>query len=219
MVPGLYATSDELLEKLNRFVEVGGHVLFSLRSGFCDENIKVRAVEQPGIIGKACGVYYNQFVNARGLKLKDHGFELDDESQRIYNWMELLIPQEGTEVLAVYDHCYWGEYAAITRNTYGRGSATYVGCIPSDAFMLKLVKKVAEQAGLFEAHERLEFPLITRKGTNDAGRRVHFYFNYSNTQQEFTYQFSDAEDLSQGIFIKKGDRIVVKPWDFVIIEE
>ena len=61
-----------------------------------------------------------------------------------------------------------GNMAAITRNTYGRGSASYVGCIPSDAFMLKLVKKVAEQAGLFEAHERLEFPLITRKGTNDA---------------------------------------------------
>lgn len=34
VVPPLYAASDELLERLNRFVENGGHIVYAFRSGF-----------------------------------------------------------------------------------------------------------------------------------------------------------------------------------------
>ncbi len=61
-------------------------------------------------------------------------------------WIELLIPQEKTEVLAYYDHPYWGEYAAITHNQYGQGSATYIGCTLSDGLMHNFVQCFSKNA-------------------------------------------------------------------------
>ena len=34
-----------------------------------------------------------------------------------------------------------GKYAAITRNTYGKGEVTYVGFMPSDALTEKIVEE------------------------------------------------------------------------------
>ena len=43
VVPALYAAPDALLARLNRFVEDGGHVVYTFKSGFSDENVKVRS--------------------------------------------------------------------------------------------------------------------------------------------------------------------------------
>ena len=45
--------------------------------------------------------------------------------------MELLAA-DGAEVLASYEHCNWKDYAAITRNHYGKGQAVYIGCMTDE---------------------------------------------------------------------------------------
>jgi beta-galactosidase len=45
------------------------------------------------------------------------------------------------KVVAHYHHPVWGKYAAITRNTYGKGEVTYVGFMPSDALTEKIVEE------------------------------------------------------------------------------
>ncbi len=52
----------------------GGHIVYSLRSGFCDEYVKVRHSVQPGIISKACGLTYNQFVDSKKHWFKRYGY-------------------------------------------------------------------------------------------------------------------------------------------------
>jgi beta-galactosidase len=42
LVPPLYIASDALLNKISAFVKSGGHVIMSVKSGFCDENSAVR---------------------------------------------------------------------------------------------------------------------------------------------------------------------------------
>ena len=54
-----------------------------------------------------------------------------DEKAEAKVFMELLMPQEA-EVLASYDHYNWKEYAAITKNHYGKGAAIYIGCMTDD---------------------------------------------------------------------------------------
>ncbi|MFR5152844.1 MAG: beta-galactosidase trimerization domain-containing protein [Ruminococcus sp.] len=39
---------------------------------------------------------------------------------------------EGAEVLASYEHYNWKDYAAITRNHYGKGQAVYIGCMTDE---------------------------------------------------------------------------------------
>ena len=59
--------------------------------------------------------------------------------------MELLVP-DGAEVLASYDHYNWKDYAAITRNHYGKGQAVYVGCMTDEDTLKAVYKAVLSQA-------------------------------------------------------------------------
>lgn len=211
LVPPLYAASDALLERLNDYVENGGHIVYAIRSGFCDENVKVRASHQPGIIGKACGIYYNQFVDAKGVSLKD-------QSGNLSKWME-LITTEGAEVLASYDHPYWGKYAAITKNHFGKGVATYVGCCPSDEVIEKLLSDVVKDAGLWDIDQEIQFPLITKSGTNQQDKIVHYYFNYSNNECSLIYLYPEGTELLTNEGVKTGDQLLIQAWGILIIEE
>lgn len=150
VVPALYTASDELLERLNRFVYDGGHIVYTFKSGFTDENVKVRTERQPGVIGKACGVSYSMFVEPRNVSLKDDPFRVGAEHNQVHTWMELLTPTEAeVEVLAYYDHPHWGKYAAVTQNRYGQGQAVYIGCMTGEAIMGKILEHAVKEAGLW----------------------------------------------------------------------
>ena len=47
VVPTLYCAPDELLERLNRYVENGGTLIATFKTAFEDENVKVRHEVQP----------------------------------------------------------------------------------------------------------------------------------------------------------------------------
>lgn len=218
VVPPLYAASDDLLERLNRFIENGGHVVYAFRSGFSDENVKVRSTRQPGIIGEACGVYYSQFVSARNIQLKNNPFGVDEYNNTLSNWIELLIPSSA-EVLAYYDHPYWGKYASITHNDYGKGTATYMGCLPKAEVFEKLLEKVIKKAGLWGADQEISFPLITKSGINQNEKTVHYYFNYSMKPNSIRYPYKDSLELLADKAVSSDELLDIEPWGIRILEE
>ena len=106
IVPALYAAPDSLLERLNLYVKNGGHIVYTFKSGFSDQYGKVRTSLQPGIISRACGIYYDQFTLHQNVSLKDDPFEVGRENNKVSTWMELIIPATA-KVLAYYDHPVW----------------------------------------------------------------------------------------------------------------
>ncbi len=70
LVPALYSASDAEIERLNAFAKAGGHLLYTFKSGFSDEHVKVRSSTQPGLIAEAAGVQYNQFTIPDGVSLE-----------------------------------------------------------------------------------------------------------------------------------------------------
>ncbi len=218
VVPALYAASDDLLCALNRFVENGGHVVYGYRSGFANDEVKVRAEVQPGIVREACGANYSQFVFADKVALKDNPFGVSAEENQIQGFMELLTPQSA-KVLAWYDHQYWGSYAAVTSNRYGQGTATYFGCLPVPAVLDKIFVEVVREAGLWSNEQSLRFPLITKKGVNAAGKTIRYYFNYSSQPVSFKHIGLPGVELISGYPAAAGQTLQLDDWGFKIIEE
>jgi beta-galactosidase len=218
LVPALYTASDELLEKLNQFVENGGHIVYTFKSGFTDEDVKVRATRQPGLIHEACGITYSMFVEPKQVRLKDDPFQVGEEQNVIEAWMELITPTTAN-VLAYYDHPHWGSYAAITQNRYGNGMATYMGCLPSAAIMYKILEQAVKDAGLWGADQQLSFPLITKSGTNQSGNVIRYYFNYSDQANNFTYTQPKGRNLLLDEPIENGQKLEIDRWGLIIIEE
>lgn len=218
VVPVLYAAPDSLLERLNRFVKNGGHIVYTFKSGFSDHNVKVRSSRQPGIISEACGISYNLFTAPHNVSLKGDPFQVGGENNRVQTWMELITPTTA-KVLAYYDHPEWGKYAAITQNNYGKGLATYIGCVISNAVTEKIMEDAIKKAGLWGDAQKLAFPIITKEGVNGKGKKVHYLFNYSSKATTVNYPFANGKELLSGVAINKNSSIKLEPWDVQIVEE
>jgi len=217
VVPALYAAPDALLARLNRFVEQGGHVVYTFKSGFSDEHVKVRTTPQPGVIGEACGVSYTQFTLPKGVTVKSP-YPLQKGGDTVRFWMELLTPTTA-RVLARYDHPVWGEYAALTENDYGKGLATYVGFMPSEELLARILEDAVRKAGLWSVDQELAFPLVTKSGTNQQGKVVHYYFNYSAHPATFRYLHGAGGDLLSERAVLKGSEQQLPAWGVMIVLE
>lgn len=218
IVPMLYAAPASLLQRLEQYVQAGGHLLVTYRSGFSDENVQVRTTPQPGGLSKVCGVTYDQFTTPDKVGLQGDVYQAKATDNQVTTWMELLTPTTA-QVLARYEHPAWGKYAAITENRYGKGLATYVGCHTSDAVVDKLVTNAVKKAGLWSADQELSFPLITRGGVNQRKKNVHYYFNYSATPGTVRYPHAAGKELLAGSVVAKGQSLQLAPWGMQIVEE
>lgn len=216
IIPSLYVASDEVLTKISDYIKGGGHVVMQFKSGFSDENSMVRPVLAPGPLREACGFYYQEFSNIKALPLKDNPFGVEDN--QAYDWMEYLIP-ETAQPLAYYDHPYFSEYPAVTLNNFGQGTLLYQGSIFSDQIQTKIIREAVERAGVSNADFQFSWPLIAKSGTNEDGKAIHIYYNYSSEPLEFAYPHSGAKELVSDKQVPKGETISIAPWDLVILEE
>lgn len=215
VVPALYAVPDRVLERLNQFVEKGGHIVVSFKSGFSNENNKVNHDVQPHILTKSLGIRYHQFTlpgDIVGLQ----GTVVPEGEHKARAFMELVI-SEGAEVLAKYDHYNWKEYAAITKNTYGKGTATYIGTMTDTEVLANVFRGVMTDADVDLSEENAG--VIIHKGTNDYGRMVRYYLNYSPEEKTVAYRYGDAVDVITDEPVAADSRITVAPWSVRIVEE
>ena len=219
-VPALYAVPDELLEKLKQYTANGGTLVATFKTAFANENVKVSHEMQPHILSNCFGISYQQFTFPKNTGLSgsiiDGTVKGADEKAEAKVFMELLMPQEA-EVLASYDHYNWKEYAAITKNHYGKGTAIYIGCM-TDNNTLKAVLTEALNSAEVEIPE-YSWPVIVRKGTNDLGKCVRYILNYSAEEQNVVYHGADGTELFSEESVQDGETVTVLPWNVKIIEE
>jgi beta-galactosidase len=151
---------------------------------------------------------YNQFSNPGRTTV---------QGKKVRYFMELLKPKTA-EALVCYEHRYWGEYAAITRNQYGDGTAYYVGAFLEKEQLKEIYKKASEDAKIDTAFCGLTWPVIVRKGCNKEGHRIHYIFNYSEEEQQIICPLKNATDILTGTEYKEGDRLTLSDWNLAILE-
>lgn len=215
VVPALYAAPDFLLKRLEQYVRDGGHLVATFKTAFANENVKVSHEIQPHILNRCLGVTYHQFTFPKnvGLSGKIIG---DCDQGKAEVFMELLVPGEA-EVLAAYDHYNWNGYAAVTKNSYGRGKAVYLGCMTDKNTLEKVLEDILHDAMAEVPEER--FPVIVRKGRNDFGKTVRYYLNYSASDQTVKYRFPVGTELLSKTEIQSQEDIRIPVWGVKIIEE
>lgn len=216
VVPALYAAPDELLIRLNQYVENGGTLIASFKTAFTNENVKVSHQVQPHILKNCLGVHYDQFTFPKNVGLTGEIISKKNSLSEAKVFMELLAA-DGAEVLASYEHCNWKDYAAITRNHYGKGQAVYIGCMTDEDTLKAVYKAVLPEAGV-EIPE-YHYPIIVRKGTNDLGKTIRYFLNYSAVELEMPYEYKNGEELLENTSVEKGAALQMPAWGVKIVEE
>lgn len=221
VVPALYAAPDELLIRLKQYVENGGTLIASFKTAFANENVKVSHQVQPHILSNCFGVHYDQFTFPKNVGLTGEVIpEKPDQKGNAHPaanvFMELLV-SEGAEVLASYEHYNWKDYAAITRNHYGKGQAVYIGCMTDEETLKSVYKAMLPEAGV-EIPE-YHYPIIVRKGLNDLGKTVCYFLNYSGMELEMPYDYKNGIELLENTAVENGTALQMPAWGVKIVEE
>lgn len=224
VIPAMYCMSREIVNAVDSYIKNGGHVLMTYKSAFTDEHVKVYSDEAPHGLAKAFGISYSHIVWPDGdrllvkdeeLKVEDNANSPDNEKTlEVTKIMELLETTTSTP-LAVYENCHFGEYAAITRNRYGKGLATYLACNVSDTLLMELIKNTAKSADINVGDT--EFPIIHRHGINKYDKEIHYYMNFSGKDRTVTID-NKGKDIFSDIEIDENAKVVIPAWNLKIFE-
>ena len=219
IVPALYIADDALLKKISDYVHGGGHVLMTFKSGFANENSAVRWERAPGPLREAAGFTYQEFSNLEHpLALQADPFHVGVDDNTVSTWAEFL-QVTTAKPLATYDHPFFGRWPAITRNQFGSGTLMYEGTMLSDKLQRAMILEALKDSGLASSDQALPPSVRVKHGTNGAGKRIHYYLNYSSTPASFRYDYAAGRDLLTGKAAAAGATVQVGAWDLVIVEE
>lgn len=215
VVPALYAAPENLLRRIDQYVKNGGHLFATFKTAFADEYVKVYADGHPHILSECLGVSYSHFTYPKNVRLTAQTYSCPENAAT--HFMELLEPTTA-QVLARYGHYNWKRYAAVTRNRYGEGCATYLGCGVTPGMMREILRDTLDAAGIPAEEGGIAFPVIVRKGVNDLGCEVAYYLNYSAECQPVPYHGPDARELLTDEVFHDGDTMELAPWNLKILE-
>ena len=217
LIPSLYSASDSVLEQLSEYVRNGGHVVMEFKSGFSDEYSTVRATMAPGPLREAAGFHYQEFTSLpKPQKLTPDKYNVGDQNLGSV-WQEFLVPETASTIESL-DDPYW-HFPSITRNKYGSGTLTYEATYVSDMLQREIIREALSAAGLTGPSQKLPSAVKVRHGKNSRGRQLHYYLNFSGTEQSVSYPYNNGVDLLTNSPVSKGSSLRLKGWDLAIVAE
>jgi beta-galactosidase len=186
VAPALHVVTPEMAGNLKRYVEGGGTLLLTARSGVKNLANDVIAKPLPGLLSEIAGVLVEEYDSyAEGmsnpLRFCQPGFE--DVQANAAIWADVLRPTTA-EPLAVYTQDYYAGRAAVTVNQYGAGRVIYVGTLGEAALFDALAGWTLSQAAvqpLLKAPAGVE---VTARYQN--GTRLLFVLNHTKETQWIT---------------------------------
>lgn len=134
LVPSYQLVDDKLVNKLQKYVESGGHLVLSCRFAQKDNNAHLWEGPYQAPLKKLMGVsvkFFDHLPEERFGKVS-----LAGKNYEWNNWAEVLEPDASSTVLASYQDQFYKSGAAAVQKKIGKGSVTYIG-VDTDAFKLE----------------------------------------------------------------------------------
>lgn len=176
IVHSLYIASDEVLAFARRYAEAGGHLVLTPRTGFAKPNNVIRTEAQPVGFVDVVGDYneFSQLTKPCSV-VTPNGEHVGNG----YAWLDELNPNSNSEVLLRLDHPFFGQFAALTKTSLGKGTVRYLAVYP-DADLAKHIGQelVAEINFKSVVTSSSESVIVNRASLSD-GRTAYFVFNWS----------------------------------------
>jgi beta-galactosidase len=167
-------------DNLKRFVEAGGVLVVTQRSGVKDEANAVVNQRLPGLLAELCSVEVDEYDSLGADVHNELEFALPELafSSPIFVgvWCDVLKPN-GAAVVARYTQDYYAGKPAITLNRFGQGQVVYVGTLGDAPLYEALVGWLLDLAGvqpLLTAPEGVE---VTERWQGD--QRLLFVLNHT----------------------------------------
>jgi len=219
-----FSVDQNEADNLSRYVENGGTLLTTARSGVKDEANAVVDMPLPGLLADVCGVEVDEYEalppdTKVPLKLELPGPIPKTPAAQAWLWCDVLTPTTA-QVVARYQASvdepglYYAGRAAITLNRCGQGQAIYVGTLGDETLHDTVVGWLLDAASLLPT-------LTTPPGVEAVerwknGQRLLFLLNHADQAHDVVLP-QPSRDLLTGQLV--NPQATLEPKGVMILRE
>ncbi len=211
VAPVLYMVKEGMAEAIERYVADGGTFVTGFMSGIVDQSDNVHLGGYPGPLRKLAGIWAEEIdVLAPG---QSNELVFGDGTRRQCRMLCDIIHLEGAEEIAQYGDDFYAGTPAVTKNAFGKGHTYYVGTVPDEKGLGKVLDEVCAVAGIR--------PVIAEETELEVTKRVteteEFYFimNFKDQELALPGGFAGKADILTGRVMEPGERL--KKYDVRIV--
>lgn len=183
VAPALHLLTDDIAARLERFVQSGGVLVLTPRTGVKDESNAIVNQRLPGLLAELCGAQVQEYDSLAPDMQNEIEFTTPAISSNRFNvrvWCDIL-QCEGAEAIARYTQDYYVGKPAVTLHHHGKGKVLYLGTIGDDSLYETLtgwLLREARVAPILSAAPEIE---ISERWNNE--QRLLFILNHAARTQ------------------------------------
>jgi beta-galactosidase len=218
LMPASYLLTDEAAKKVEDYVSEGGRLVVSYLSGIVDRDNTIRLGGYPGALRNVLGAWSEEMHPLAGDGEQVKLTTADGGTFSADYWTEHL-HAETAEVLARYASGRLNGAPAVTRNSFGKGSAVYVSARVDDGLLKELLDDELRTAGV---EPELKAPtgvqVRRRAGTSGDGTAKSFLMVLNHNDAPSRVDVLDGgTDLISGRAVQGA--VELPAYDVLILEE
>lgn len=216
IAPALHLVTDVIAKNLKRYVQAGGVLVVSQRSGVKDESNAVVNQRLPGLLAEICGVEVEEYDSLSSHMRNEIEFTLPELAEtaclNVGILCDILKPTSAT-VVARYRQDYYAGQPAITVNQFGAGRAVYIGAVGDGQLYDVLAKWLLEITSIQNTFTTPPGVELSQRMQGD--KMLHFVLNHQDTPQTIHLENNFTNLLSKQSL--QGD-MQLEPFDVLILE-
>lgn len=212
VAPVLYLVKAGLAERLETFVEQGGHFLTTFMSGIVNESDNVHLGGYPGPLRKMLGIWVEE-IDALAPEQFNNSVFADGTTFRC-NLLCDVIHLEDASSLATYQDDFYANSPVVTNNRFGKGQTWYVGSQLEQAGLAHIVNQIAGASGLEPlATDGSGLEITTREKD---GQKYIFVLNFRGDSQKLPEELVGKTDILSGNVMESDTSLAT--FDVVILK-
>jgi beta-galactosidase len=214
IAPALHLITDATAENLKHYVQAGGILVVTQRTGVKDDSNTVVNRRLPGLLAEVCGVEVEDYDSLSSDMQNCVEFtipELRNARATVGVLCDILKPTTAT-VIARYTEDYYAGKPAITMNKFGAGRAIYVGAVGETQLYDLVAKWLLDLTSLQDTVTTPVGVEITQRVHGN--KSLHFILNHNNTPQTIRLESPYMNLLNKTQL--KGD-VQLDPFDVLIL--
>lgn len=212
IAPMLYLVTEQNMTRLAEYVAAGGRLVSTYITGVVNESDLTYINGWPetlqrlfGIEVKETDTYYPKDRN--GLVMGDQQFAVKD-------YAALLKPVDA-EVLAHYTDDFYAGEAAVTLNSYGKGTAYFIGGRTESDFLTAFYDDVSTELSLENPLVISGDPEVSVQSRENETGRMTFVMNFSETVK-YIELAGEHYDLVSGTAVT--GQLELEPYQVIVFE-